>query len=791
VGGVGLSLALLLNSVGCGGGSHRGGGSPSTGGAFKIASVSGRVAMPGGVPVPAGATVSTALGAFPVKGDGSFIARVVDALPSLVTVSAGGTPLMMGMFGKDRTTIDATSEALALCLLRTGAGVLPYDTLRVIVLKGGDTDAVKGLAQAFESRGAANPTFSGLAQVTKAEIAAASTAFLSGGSRGIQVVDADPKSGVTVIQESLQRIVLQNAYRRRAYAYVDRVGYVPHDSPAGTPETASPKDLGKLSLEPTIGVSSLTGAFLDAVAGRAAYAPTTSEPMSLPNEPSDADTTRYKVTVVGLGASAGGYDALSGDRRQEADGFLVDSLFADLVIPTFYNLVLGGYGLNKAGAGGFYADDSYLTLVNYARSLIDLARSGIPTLTEDVYAGRIGKAVSDTIDFVVNDPTAQGKFAEALTALGAKAAAKAGSDPAVFTQNVKNVFVMMAAGDLLLSAVDFAAVLHDIAASDRASEFTVRTTASRVKLTPPFAETNAVTDVPLEAHVLDVASDEQGIAYDWSVSGVGALKDGTQTATAIHERDGKLAFSPNAGQFGDATVTVRATKTNADGSVEDLGKAMAKVSVKDVSVTLLPRRQSVKPGGTITFSAKVLNDYAPNHDYLYRFSVTGGLGTIAEKDLLGTPIATYRAGSARGKDTVRVEVFRLVQGSPLKIAETTGEARIEEEPTIIQGTLQFFRESYADGTTPYRCISAYVGFSPPPGATRLVLHGYGGNDTAYYGTSIERTLYPPFSAPSFIGTPIPNATGLSGGGGAGTEDPDDSYYRSRFGGFTWEIEVYK
>ena len=339
-------LALWLSAVGCGNSENKTSFIPT-------APLKGMVHFPDGVTPAAASTVVSSVGAGPVGSDGSFSINGLSNGPQLVfVVSTAGSPMLAGWLDADHPVVDIDTTAAVALYFALGISLLPDATrAQAIALIPQDP----GLPAVASAIGAALATNVDALAVTNATATAAldndvNTLMFSATAFDV-LVDGGTQSGVDIIQDPPHAFHATNHFRRRAWAFADRLTYVDETD---TETTAAPWT-SNFEVVPTNGVQN--GAFgtvndiVNAYFGNqaTAYGPVDSpvDPNTpgqhLPSDlPLIGMETTYQVTVVGPGQPTAATLALDATKANMLVEVSVRGVTLDAIVPFVANVLLGG-----------------------------------------------------------------------------------------------------------------------------------------------------------------------------------------------------------------------------------------------------------------------------------------------------------------------------------------------------------------------------------------------------------------------------------------------------------------
>jgi hypothetical protein len=746
-----LAGATLLSS-GCGGGSGRGG----TG---TLTDVIGRATLPTGA---AGGTVQTPFGSQSTRPDGTFSARILDGGPTLaVLYGASGKPLLFGFAKTGSADLSPRTTAEVMAFLACGATCMPSEIQPRYLTELARTDRLVGLERAISdlvaSKGEAwlDAPDAGLTAALHADI----TPFLSQKTRGAIVAPTDIVSGIQVESDSFGSTTITNYFRRRAYVYIDRESYTDTNKvehPSFSTVTSEP-----ISLSPTKGQTSTLPVIFDWLTGNNdAYLPVKSDPVSLPLAPSDARSTLYTVTAVGLGGAPGAFDKLTTERQSAWVDAAARTLIIDLVVPAITGLILPQKLVKE-----------WLDVVANSAWLKDLISTvvALPDLVSKIKSGQYAEAGKDIKYFIVGTERFKSGLLELLEIFVAKLGSTAGA--AAFTAMSAAVDKLLFVPDLFVQAFDTAVQLLSIGKSENATQWQVTVTKAKVALDPQeiLVEKGSVSS-SIKATVSSAQADAgSAFAYSWKC-GKSKLSDGTKLAQSLESSSDSVSYDGNIPSGTVDQVDVQVFLKGL-GKREPVGTASAKIYVTELTVT--PTTKTLKANETVTLTAELkgMRPLKSGETITYKWLTTRSAGELMGSADGGTTIpvegtsATYRAHATKeGQDTVTVEAFL---GS-LRLGSAKAKLTVGKNTITVAG--RWFVEVKAVEGSPGRSSVRALLFVPKvEGGKFYSVFCHGFYDGAYYGSTYRRSWSIPGLPSDWGDWGTEFAFGLSGGQ---SRDPD-------------------
>jgi len=731
-----LSACLLVTITlfGCSDGSDGpdgpAGGGP-VGSPFATAPVGGTVVVPAGLGLaPDRLAVENVLGSVAVEPSGAFLLDGFQAGPVLSVARDGaGAYVLMGWLGGGRTELSARTTAEVLLYMYAGLFLVP-DGGAVAVLDevaaSAEADAVEALVLAAIAGGARN--VQEITAATGADIRAAARALTAVSAvQGTLIDPVGARSGIHVDAEGFNSILVTNRYRRRAHLWIERVGYTTE----GGAFVEDPAPVLEQGISPTAGYTDFWDLFTKL--GTGLHIPVKVGPVPTPLEPADAQSTAYRVTVVGLGASAGAFNRIANEQALRHATVAAHTLFIDMFLPTFFNAALPKTNAEQIGQANRVSFEQFRTV---AEQIV----LKYPEITAKAAAGDIAGALGVLAVNVAGDAPVlslvlaaieqwlEGRVAGSTLDVYSRAAGFLGE----FSQKT------VAWADFLGSLGDLAVQATHINYSNNADVWEVEITGSKVSLTPQVARSAPGDTVAFEARVQDAGGDPNVVfAYTWTCGELGKMTDTKgHFGRSFDSSDGMVNYFPEPGASGTDHDTVEVFEVVGQ-ERRPVGKARARVEVRRSEPVLLPEKASVQPGGSQEFEVRMVpepdgSEAAPEQVF-YVFTSPEAFGTLVGAGArTPRPQATYQAGGTEGVDTVTVEVFEVRNGEEFPLGTASASIRVETEPTILPASFSVDTLS-GDGVV---CVYARVPFSPPANATGLTLNGVGGFDPDFFGSRI-------------------------------------------------------
>ncbi len=718
------------------------------------------------VSLPTGSTATgligwSGLGEAAVGSDGIDL-PVFDSGPQLGAVfDDAGQVMLLGWIdpAAGRSEISARTTAEVMAYFDLGGWLLPASLRADLVAQLASEPAVDELAGEIETL-LAEPgsTLTSVREKLNAPRDALAERLLADktGTGGLRVDPANPQSGIRLNQPGLNTLVLTNTYRRRAVAFIERL----------TPDRA---EVRQIKLSPTVGATSVTNILADLAQGNVAYAPVDSEEIPLELVPESAEETDYLVTVVGMGARLGAVEELTAAQTGVLGETIGQTLILDFFIPLLANTVvpLGGDQISRMlelpNADALVS--SYLTAIS----------SSAPNVMARARNGELRGALGELANAFATDGTVRLLTFDLLLNLFRSFTTP--DERANFIDRANGVNQILGRFDAGLTAIDSATQVVQIGSSALAETWDVTVNRSRVRLTPGQADIVFGEQPTFTASVPDATGDNAAaITWHWSVPGTfGTLRSGFgQTGTSFDSSRDTVTYILNGREEGETSVTVEAFEV-VGSERRSLGTATARIRIRELRPTLLPRRVALGLGDVETFRVEIpeqLGSADETYSYIWRTSGQfGGFRSgVADVEVPEDVQPWHCRSDEEGSDTVSCEVLVMRDGQQVSLGEATAEVQIEQgtRRSIIFGSFEIRQWTTSDGGA---CCQAGWVIPKVAGAARYDIYGYNFNDTAFYGRSNT----------DFIVEGSPRARD---GGGKNTPQIDEGghYYQGLSGG---------
>jgi hypothetical protein len=693
--------ALLLSACGGGGGHGTATGSDSTS-AASIPPVPGvhasmnhlTVVLPVGISAaPDRVSVVTSVGEATPDASGTIsVAAYLNGSQLAIVLSPSGNPMLMGWVDATHTTISAASTAQVLAYFAlNGPYLLHSEDAQALIAALSQAPNIAAVEAAVSSElllnvdafAQPNPVLStAVSNFAKAIFTSVNKASATASRAHIHAITITPdvQSGITVLQDPPFAAHLANSFRRRAFAFVDRVSYS-----VGSVVTPDPQTVASFEVSPVIGVNGgVTGALTDIMAAYWGNQPTAYASVVAPDTGTFAvplvagsDKTTYQVTVVGAGSSAG-VTNLTDTQSTALTEVALRGFVTDFLVPTFANAILGSGAIDfKAGQStsqaGFYAD----LVASATTDFITFVSSATYDKTKTkIINGQWFDAGVDITSTVAGSNSLRSILVQAFNVAVNKAAASGATFGAAATFMDKFNSILNAAGGAL-QVFDSTVYASDLARSDRADQWTLTVGNSPVKLNPAASNINVGGTVVLTTSVPGV-EDTSGYSYHWTTTtNVGDLNEiggggrTHQTDYCSSSNEALFVYETGATPNATDTVTVQAySGPNCDVTKGVLlGSASAIVTFAGTTVNIVLTQPWTDTGRTVTSGQQLTIKTTGIMDYW-----TGGCPSTQDCNVTpdGLPWSTCEGSTAGPYLTPGLACFSLVgrigaNGAPFEV----------------------------------------------------------------------------------------------------------------------------
>jgi hypothetical protein len=556
-----LLACVLVASLGVSCGSHSNSAGSTDGGStndlFATTTRSGTVKLPSGTHIDVQTvTVQGTLAHVQPSTSGAFSMTAYASGPQLVVVlSPAGNPMLMGWLDATHTTVNAESTAEALVFYATGVPLMPMNAQEKAL---GAVASVPGLAGLTQAIAAALVTSADAFASANASVTSALDSVLAPFDLGppgtiikaqdlvIQPSAGSPQSGVSVLDSPPFAAYVRNAYRRRAWAFVQRVSETNVGADGTTTVHPDPADVASFEVWPVVGTNAgFSGTFSDIFDAWWGNQPSAGAPIDSPRDMVLAGTvmpfstplvsgsikTSYAVTVVGPGVAFGpGLSGLTTPQSLEQAEVSVRGFVMDVLLPVIVNVFLGGSGsdsvnkqLQAAGLSISATDGTtspagamWANVIKNVTSQI-LKSNNLVALVQAIQAGKWKNAFKTIIGDPASGSVVRGIVTDAISTYYLQEVADTFKDAwkAAEAKNLLKQFGNFMNGvGFGFQLVDLAAYAVSLEGSHAGDAWTIDVIGGKVRINPYPAEVPPSGMVGLAATVLSVG-DAGGLAYTY------------------------------------------------------------------------------------------------------------------------------------------------------------------------------------------------------------------------------------------------------------------------------------
>jgi hypothetical protein len=645
-----LSLTAAALLAACGGSDDGGSTAAAQSPVIPVLSSTSSVAtvlMPAGagVGVDKVSVVTSIASATPDASGKVTISSYANGAQLAIVLSPNGKPMLMGWLDATHTTISAATTAHVMAYFALGGASMLNDADREALIAdipgapgiGALEAAVQGeLAANVDAFGQADPVLRQAVRDFAMPLYVAARAGAAAAGRahalGISVNPAIVQSGITVVQDPPFAAHLTNSFRRRAYAFVERVSH----TTAGT-DVADPLNVTDFEIAPVVGVNGgVTGALTDIMNAYYGNQPTAYADISAPDGGialpliDGSDKTTYRISVVGPGTFDNDYANLTDAQKLAQSEVAMRGFVKDLLVPLMANAVLGSGFIDFTKGTDAKAKFMAGLLVSITADFITYAAS-VPGVNDKIAKGQWYDA---SVDLTATAAGANAlsellvhAFEKAVTAYNADLAAQLGQGLPLKATEITNFMesfdkIMDAAGGVL-ELFDMNAYINNVLESNRADQWTVVVTPQKIALNPQATTIGVGGTVALTTSVLG-ADDTAGYSYHWTTTTQFGDLSEIAGGSRIHQTDycssserALFVYETHPAAGTTDTVTVQAyAGANCDPNKGALlGSAKAAVTFGATTVNIALRQQwtdtglAVVPGQQLTIATTGTMNY--------------------------------------------------------------------------------------------------------------------------------------------------------------------------------------
>lgn len=466
---------------------------------------------------------------FDVSNDGKSKAVLTeDGRTLAILFDDSDNPVMMGFIREGHTGISVRSTLEAAYYFSLGTVFLPEEIKTSYFEKSEGLIEERGLEEQAGNLLAASPS----TWLTSESFANLITEDLDkirsereelDLSSKLLINDGGFKSGLQLEEADFQNVNVANTYRRRAHAFL----YKAKSTDLSGMTTTLINDVGEenagslkdVNVSPTQAIRETLGVIQDYAGGTGiAFFRTNSDPLSVPLSENEKEAI-YKIRVVGPSPFPAKLTDFEDNIHSQLE---YETLGYDFLLPVVLDVVGGSEVLKDIDEKKFKAVVSF----------VQLAATSISAVNQPLNQGDYGTAFKELIFAMLNNQLS-GKVEDMVKGVVdgiISQATKSGITVKNAEQIKKNsAFFLKALGkiDLFLKITDYARITSGILNSNMVEEWEVKSTRSKVTLTPRDITTSPYLRNYIKATIQDnELSQGQFFEFKWSTTGkYGVLQD--------------------------------------------------------------------------------------------------------------------------------------------------------------------------------------------------------------------------------------------------------------------------
>jgi hypothetical protein len=546
----------------------KGGGGGDTGGdgTFTSRVITATLELPDTLAsLRSGLRLNTSLSEATFSGAGTAKATLYGQGPQILIASqSDDTPVLLGWADASAGKLSPQTTAEVLVYIATGAHMLHPDAARVVRSFLTTAPAVASLASQVTTALAADSK--ALAR-TDGALAAAVTqtvrTITPPRGRAVKVDPSQEKSGIQPIQQGATQVQLQHTVRRRAFAYIEQIGYLeasPTGGAAVRRDLSAPRPITSFDVPRTTGVSSVNGVIVDGLMmGQTAYGPVVSDPVTLLLQPDSAVGTIYRLVTVG----PSGGPMIASERpyftRERDDKFMALTgltMVFDWAISLVLNTILGLEGAPGVPGYGAFANDIGPDCANF---LISTVPGALDKLVPNGDFVGVGKDLAYALATSNSARSALGLIVIKLYGLLAAKKLVTTVGTAALGKLVERALVVFSVAGAALNAFDILVTMDNVGQANPIDSWEVTVTQPKVTLSPETATVKAGDTLSLLARVVDEVGSTNLVTYHWKItSGTGTLRNPVSgaTGTSLDSASQNMTYQSSADAADKETITI-------------------------------------------------------------------------------------------------------------------------------------------------------------------------------------------------------------------------------------------
>ncbi len=729
------------------------------------------------------------------NADSSFVLPVFENQKQLALVLGPEDGLvLLGWLGRDSTELSTRSTAEFLAWLGVGAWMTPGDTQQEIrrlladpALDLGDLEAAWTAMLTDQANG-----LSGEHQDLHQALQAVVDQLIPPQEKGVIIEPGAQQSGIDVLnQGGINKITIQNSYRRRAAGFLWRLGY--QDTNMVPQMLDEPELVEEFEIPPVEAFGGTLNTIQGYVTGGLAYEPLMMDPMLLTWH-DDARRDYYRVNVLGMARhEADNPELYSSYELAQGEWMALKCMVLDYFLPMFMNLA----GVATTVADEIFDDE----IPGQVNDFISLVGETFPEFYQQTTEGQFWPALHTIWDTALNNGTLQGWTFD-LIEDGLQAARFTAGETAEVMGAVDKLFLYLGIVDIIGGFGDNIITAHHFDLCKKAESWDLTVTSPVIHIEPREVEIQ-----PFDTQLLTLVVDDDtgeypegwAYAYHWTCTGRhGTMvnpEDYTDSSNDFLTSSGFVQYIADDGSEGEDLFSCRLFIT-LGGEQTFIKAASARIEVVNQHIVLADTLKSC-PHGTIEMRPTLDPPHDGEGTIVWTWSSPELTGVLRGPSGQGPPwtstdnFAKFLMNYEGGDDYVTC-IASIDYGEDVISPVDTVEVFIEDIGEFEPYQGEHFCYSWFTVHDSGRCTEGQrvaIRFDVIPGVLMYDIHGEGFNDPYYYGTEYNlriRTQYLDYwGDQAFIGL-------TSGGGHVDCDNPTPedelcAFGLSRFEGAVWTI----
>lgn len=641
---------------------------------------------------------------FPVDGSNrSKIAFQPGQLQMAFLMDGRDRVILSGFVSDANKKLSVASTAEVLLYFRSGAFILPFEFREKYISEISSVNGINELNEKLETVFKQNPVnfSSGAYLPILDEFLAELTSENDPIDIRARQVNFDPngvRSGIQVMDNNFQSVILRNTYRRRAHAFIYKSSFKDKDGNETIIKssfTGGDVADNQQALSSRSALDGFLGTFGTWLGGQGMkYTYEDSPPINIPLAANESEA-KYKVRVIGAspGLSWAGKEPTDAEKAKWED-LMIETLFMDMVIPLMSEAF--------AAAGNMATEEHAKVIAAAVKKVVDFT----PFYKELYETKDLTKFVTAVMDYFISDKV-NSEFQEVLADLLAENAMKKSSWDVDLNREYRaemkkaRFLKVLQYIDLAIKGADFIKMIGEISLSSPLEIFEVTAKDHDISLSPAEASVTNFASEDLTVITQTTLGDGQAFLYKWSTSGkYGQLRDNLgNVGTEIENGQKTISYKA---ETSAANLPDNAIETVSVTAYVKQGENLTKIGEAEATLSVKPARLEIKPNDvTISGKQKVKlyvewanGDpfYIPDDPFDYKFewntpatygNFEGGISTSTTT----VPYITYQALDTdveKASETITVQAYIKSKDSDrwIRYDDITGNVNIENDENI-------------------------------------------------------------------------------------------------------------